>query len=78
MRKLTCRQFRGPCDTIVQGNTADEASLAEFNHVHEQIEANDVPHFKFYLDTLEMNEEEKVAWKAKYTAAFESAIEVPA
>ena len=44
MKKITCRQMGGPCDTTFHGNTADEVIKAQDAHLKERVASGDDTH----------------------------------
>ncbi len=44
MKKMTCKQMGGPCDTAFYGNTADEVIKAQDKHLKETVGAGDMTH----------------------------------
>ena len=44
MKKLTCRDFGGPCDTELTGDSFQEIGKKSYDHVMEQINNGDEAH----------------------------------
>ena len=44
MKKLTCRDFGGPCDAEITGNTFEEMGKSSYTHVMERIDSGDEAH----------------------------------
>ena len=76
MKKITCQDFGGPCDTIITGNSFDEAGMNCKNHVMEQIDNGDEAH-KIAADKMRnaTSEEQQNMW-AEYKRKYEEAPEV--
>ena len=41
---MTCKQLGGPCDSALQGNTADEVIKAQDSHLKEMVAGGDETH----------------------------------
>ena len=41
---MTCKQLGGPCDSPLQGNTADEVIKAQDSHLKEMVAGGDQTH----------------------------------
>ncbi len=44
MKTMTCRQFGGPCDLPLHGETADEVIKAQDQHLKDVVAAGDEAH----------------------------------
>ncbi len=44
MKKMTCKQMGGPCDLLLQGDTADAVIKAQDSHLKERVAAGDETH----------------------------------
>jgi hypothetical protein len=44
MRSMTCRQLGGPCDHVLQGDTADEVIKGQDQHLKEMVDGGDQTH----------------------------------
>jgi hypothetical protein len=44
MKTMTCKQLGGPCDSPLQGNTADEVIKAQDSHLKEMVAGGDQTH----------------------------------
>jgi len=44
MKEMTCKQLGGPCDFVLQGNTADEVIKAQDRHLKETVANGDGSH----------------------------------
>lgn len=44
MKIMTCEQLGGPCDLVLQGETADEVIKAQDRHLKEAVAAGDDTH----------------------------------
>jgi hypothetical protein len=44
MKTMTCRQMGGPCDTGLQGRTADDVIKAQDAHLKEMVAGGDETH----------------------------------
>jgi hypothetical protein len=44
MKTMTCKQLVGPCDLLLQGDTADEVIKAQDKHLNEMVSNGDETH----------------------------------
>ena len=44
MKTMTCKQLGGPCDLLLQGDTADEVIKAADKHLRETVASGDDTH----------------------------------
>ena len=44
MKTMTCKQLGGPCDHVLQGDTADEVIKLQDKHLNETVAAGDQTH----------------------------------
>jgi hypothetical protein len=44
MKTMTCKQLGGPCDTSLQGQSADEVIKAQDKHLNERVSGGDETH----------------------------------
>jgi predicted secreted protein len=44
MKTMTCKQLGGPCDLLLQGDTADEVINAQDKHLNEMVSNGDETH----------------------------------
>ena len=44
MKTMTCKQLGGPCDTVLEGSSADEVIKAQDRHLNEAVAAGDATH----------------------------------
>jgi predicted small metal-binding protein len=44
VKSMTCKQLGGPCDFLLQGNSADEIIKAEDTHLKEMVKGGDETH----------------------------------
>lgn len=44
MKTMTCKHMGGPCDLLLQGETADEVIKAQDSHLKEMVAAGDEAH----------------------------------
>ena len=44
MKTMTCKQLGGPCDSALQGATADEVIKGQDNHLKEMVGSGDSTH----------------------------------
>lgn len=44
MKTMTCKQLGGPCDTSLQGQSADEVIKAQDKHLNEMVSGGDETH----------------------------------
>ena len=73
MKKLTCKDFGGPCDTDISGNTFEEAGQKSHAHVVEQINAGDEAHRAAAAKMKNASPEEQKAMMAEYEKRYNEA-----
>ncbi|MDB5160408.1 MAG: hypothetical protein JWO99_671 [Candidatus Saccharibacteria bacterium] len=61
MKRITCKQLGGPCDTVFHANTADEAIKLQDKHLKDMVAAGDTVH----ADALK---EMKERWRHPFKA----------
>ena len=44
MKTMTCKQLGGPCDLVIQGNTADEIIKTQDRHLNDIVAKGDEAH----------------------------------
>jgi len=44
MKTMTCKELGGPCELVLQGNTADEIIKAQDRHLRDVVAAGDGTH----------------------------------
>ena len=44
MKTMTCKQLGGPCDLVLEGESADEVIKAQDRHLKEAVSAGDATH----------------------------------
>ena len=64
MKKITCKQMGGPCNTAFEGNTPDEIVQKGTMHVMEMAEKGDQGHIdaKKMMDDAQNNPEMAKVW----------------
>ncbi len=77
MKSVTCKEMGGPCDTKVQGNTADEIMEKGGMHVNEMAEKGDEGHIKAkeMMDAAGSNPEELKKWQDHFMSVYNAAPE---
>lgn len=69
---MTCKQMGGPCDALVQANSAEEMMKTGGDHVNEMAEKGDEDHKKTkeVMDSAMTNPELMKAWQDKFMADY--------
>ncbi len=72
MKTMTCRQMGGPCDTAIQGNTAEEMMNNGAAHIKEMAGKGDEEHKKVLemMDEMQKNPESGKEWNEKFMKDF--------
>ena len=73
MKKLTCRDFGGPCDEAITGNSFSEAGGKCQAHVMEQMDNGDEAHRAAAAKMKNASPEEQKAMMAEYENRFNEA-----
>lgn len=71
MKTMTCRQMGGPCDTAIQGNTAEELMANGAAHLDEMA-GKDEGHKKAQemMAQMQANPDSGKDWNEKFMADF--------
>ncbi|MEO7422248.1 MAG: hypothetical protein ABIU87_07630 [Ornithinibacter sp.] len=56
MKTMTCRQFGGPCDLALRGESADDVIKAQDRHLKDAVKAGDTTH-------QQAHDEMKARWR---------------
>lgn len=72
MKTMTCRRMGGPCDTLVQGNTAEEMMKNGAMHINEMAGKGDEAHKKVQvmMEEMQKNPESGKEWNEKFMKDF--------
>ena len=73
MKRLTCRDFGGPCDTEVTGYSFDEIGGNCKTHVMEQMNSGDEAHKAAAAKMMSATPEERKIMMAEYEKRFNDA-----
>ena len=73
MKELTCRDFGGPCDTELTGDSFQEIGKKSYGHVMEQVNSGDEPHKAAAANMRNASPEEQKAMMAEYEKRFNEA-----
>jgi len=73
MKKLTCRDFGGPCEAEITGNSFEEMGKSSFTHVMEQINGGDEAHKAAAGKMRNASPEEQKSMMAEYERKFNEA-----
>jgi len=72
MKKTTCRDLRGACDTEIRGATAEEMGENSKQHVMEMMQSGDDAHKAAVASMMELSQEEQQKWFEDFKAGFDS------
>ncbi len=72
MKKATCKDLRGACDTVITGETAEGMGENCKAHVVEMMAQNDEAHQTAVQDMMNLSPEEQKAWYADFEKGFDS------
>ena len=76
MKTMTCKQLYGPCDTLIQGGTAEEMMENSKKHAMEMVAKGDSVHINAIKEMGEMhkNMDEKAVkqWMEKFQDDFDA------
>ena len=73
MKKSTCRDFGGPCDVELTGNSFQEIGKKSYDHVMEQINNGDEAHKTAAAKMRNASPEEQKAMMAEYEKRYTEA-----
>ena len=73
MKKLICKDFGGPCDTELTGDSFQEIGKKSYDHVMEQIKGGDDAHKAAAGKMRNALQEEQKSMMAEYEKRFNEA-----
>lgn len=73
MKTLTCRDFGGPCETKITGNSFDEIGSKCKTHVMEQINKGDKAHRDAADKMRNASPKEQAAMMVEYEKRYDAA-----
>jgi len=73
MKKMTCKEMGGSCDTVITGNTAEEMAINGGKHLNEMSEKDEGhKRDKEMMDATQENPEQMEKWLGEFKAKFAS------
>lgn len=72
MKKTTCKDLRGACDTEIQGETPEEMGENSKKHVMEMIQSGDEAHIAAVEAMRQLSQEEQEKWYEEFKKRFDS------
>ena len=72
MKKTTCRDLRGACDTEIHGKTPEEMGEKCKKHVMEMIWSGDEGHKATVEEMKQLSNEEQKKWYEEFKNSFDS------
>ena len=72
MKKTTCRNLRGACDTVIQGETPEEMGENCKQHVMEMMQSGDEDHKTAVASMQQLSQEEQEKWYEDFKSGFDS------
>ena len=76
MKKLTCRDFGGPCDEKITGNSFDEIGNNCKTHVMKKMNNGDEAHRAAAGKMKDATPKQQKAWMAEFERKYKEAPEV--
>ena len=73
MKKLTCRDLGGPCDTELTGSSFQEIGKRSYEHVLEKINSGDAAHEAAAAKMRNSSPEEQKAMMMEYEKRYNEA-----
>ena len=73
MKRLTCRDFGGPCDAELTGDSFQEIGQKSYEHVMEQIKNGEEAHKAAAENMRNASAEEQKSMMAEYEKRFNEA-----
>jgi hypothetical protein len=71
MKKATCKDLKGACDTVITGATPDEMAENCKKHAMEQIMAGEAEHQAAAQEMMAMSKEDQQKWFEEFKASFD-------
>lgn len=72
MKKTTCRNLRGACDTEITGNSPEEMGDNSKQHVMELVKAGDTQHKAAMESMMQLSQENQQKWYEDFKKNFDS------
>ena len=72
MKKTTCRNLRGACETEIVGETAEQMGENSKQHVMEMIKSGDKDHKVAMESMMMLSQEDQQAWYEEFKKNFDS------
>lgn len=72
MKKATCRQLKGACDTIITGRSPEEMAENSKAHAMEMLQKGDSSHIAAMEDMKKLTSEEFQEWYKNFVKDFDS------
>ena len=72
MKKATCQDLRGACDTVIVGETPEEMGENSKKHVMEMVQSGDKSHQDAINDMMKLSTEEQENWYKDFVSKFSS------
>lgn len=70
MKKATCKQLAGACDTIITGSTPEE--MADNSKKHAMENSDDAAHQQAMQNMMSMSKNEQQSWYKNFVDNFDS------
>lgn len=72
MKKITCKEMGGVCDTAITGETAEELMKNGKQHVHDVAEGGDEDHKAVVERMKAISEEDYAKWSEDMVQKFDT------
>lgn len=72
MKKTTCRDLKGACDTEITGETPEEMGGNSRKHVMEMVQNGDTDHIQAMEDMKKLSPEAQQKWYEEFRQRFTS------
>jgi hypothetical protein len=72
LKQATCKELKGVCDTVLEGETPEEMGLASRNHVMELVQKGDKEHLQVVNEMMRLTKKEQQAWYQDFVKNFKN------
>jgi hypothetical protein len=72
MKKATCKDLRGACDTEITGDTPEEMGENSKKHVMEMVQAGDEAHQAAIESMMQLSKEDQMKWYEGFKSGFDA------
>lgn len=72
IKKATCKQLRGVCDTVITGSTPEQMAQNAKDHVMDKMSDGDKAHQELAMKMLSFSKAQQKAFYEEFVSSFDS------